>query len=85
MKPLTSLLDSSFRRNDDLGLRELLGRNSVEHEKLRELLGEPLLAASMGCRAAWPTVRHLADKLPRTADLLAEGGIYKDSSGCCAK
>ena len=29
---------------------------------------EPLLAASMGGRAAWPTVRNLADKLPRTAD-----------------
>ena len=30
---------------------------------------EPLLAASVGGRAAWPTARHLADKLPRTAEL----------------
>ena len=29
---------------------------------------EPLLAASVGGRAAWPTARHLADKLPRTAE-----------------
>ena len=46
---------------------------------------EPLLAASMGGRAAWPTVRHLADKFGIPLRKQIESGIYNESSGCVAK
>ena len=43
------------------------------------------LAASMGGRAAWPTVRHLADKLGTPSLNRIDSGIYRVSSGCDAK
>jgi len=45
------------------------------------------LAASMGGRAAWPTVRHLADKIgPPFRSQDGRGhGTYNVTSGCCAK
>ena len=50
-------------------------------------VGEPadLPAASMGGRASWPTVRHLAVEGKGALSERGGIGIYKVSSGCCAK